>query len=658
MAGVPAEPAVARKTGITKDLGIALPMMVYVFHCSEQMDFRGVDGNRCEYEVIMRALRKLTTQKIVTEDTTLFMGLVGDLFLALDVPRTRELEFENQIRQAMVDLKLQHKNNFILKVVKLVELLEVKHSVFIIGVAGTGKTELWKTLYRAHANLKFKPYLNDIEPNAVTDDELFGVINPTTKGCVDKLFSCLIREQSQMSVDGSKLMILDGDIDPIMWIELLNTAVIDENKVLTLEINERIALTQTMRLPFDIPNLRSTTPGSVFQAGVLYLNHTDHGWNPYVTSWIGTSDNATEKAALLVLLNKYVPICLEVLKTKFKIVTPIPEIMHKQMLCTLLDCLSSPINCPPEIARDVFGTYFVFACLWVFGSAIFPDQLIDWRVEFSKWWLSGFKTITISSSGSVLNYFIDPEPKQFIPWSNRVSYFELVPDTRLQSFNLTMAGVPAEPAVARKTGITKDLGIALPMMVYVFHCSEQMDFRGVDGNRCEYEVIMRALRKLTTQKIVTEDTTLFMGLVGDLFLALDVPRTRELEFENQIRQAMVDLKLQHKNNFILKVVKLVELLEVKHSVFIIGVAGTGKTELWKTLYRAHANLKFKPYLNDIEPNAVTDDELFGVINPTTKGCVDSKSLCITIIFVRVCSNIVYSDRTVFVPDKRAITNVC
>ena len=40
-----------------------------------------------------------------------------------------------------------------------------------------------------------------------------------------------------------------------------------------------------------------------------------------------------------------------------------------------------------------------------------------------------------------------------------------------------MAGVPAEPAVARKTGITKDLGRALPMMVYVFHCSEQMDFR-------------------------------------------------------------------------------------------------------------------------------------------------------------------------------------
>lgn len=39
------------------------------------------------------------------------------------------------------DLKLQAEDNFILKLVQLEELLFVRHSVFIIGNAGTGKTQ-------------------------------------------------------------------------------------------------------------------------------------------------------------------------------------------------------------------------------------------------------------------------------------------------------------------------------------------------------------------------------------------------------------------------------------------------------------------------------------------------------------------------------------
>jgi len=64
----------------------------------------------------MRALRDFNTPKIVTEDITIFMGLIGDLFPALDVPRKRDLEFEKQVRQAAIDLKLQPEDNFILKV--------------------------------------------------------------------------------------------------------------------------------------------------------------------------------------------------------------------------------------------------------------------------------------------------------------------------------------------------------------------------------------------------------------------------------------------------------------------------------------------------------------------------------------------------------------
>ena len=64
----------------------------------------------------MRALRDFNLPKIVTDDVPIIMGLIGDLFPALDVPRKRDLDFEKLIRQATIDQKLQAEDNFILKV--------------------------------------------------------------------------------------------------------------------------------------------------------------------------------------------------------------------------------------------------------------------------------------------------------------------------------------------------------------------------------------------------------------------------------------------------------------------------------------------------------------------------------------------------------------
>ena len=64
----------------------------------------------------MRALRDFNIPKIVTDDMPIFMGLIGDLFPALDVPRKRDPELEAQIKTAVSDLKLQAEEAFVLKV--------------------------------------------------------------------------------------------------------------------------------------------------------------------------------------------------------------------------------------------------------------------------------------------------------------------------------------------------------------------------------------------------------------------------------------------------------------------------------------------------------------------------------------------------------------
>ncbi|XP_037074053.1 dynein beta chain, ciliary-like [Pollicipes pollicipes] len=389
------------------------------------------DRGRPEDQVLMRALRDFNVPKIVTDDVPVFMGLIFDLFPALDVPRKRDMDFEKSIKKACVDLKLQPEDGFTLKVVQLQELLDVRHSVFIIGNAGTGKTQVWKTLFRTHQNLKHRPYFNDLNPKAVTNDELFGIINPSTREWKDGLLSTLMRDMANLTTDGPRWIVLDGDIDP-MWIESLNT-VMDDNKVLTLASNERIALTPSMRLLFEIATLKHATPATVSRAGILYLNPQDLGWNPFVNSWIETREIQSEKANLMILFDKYVPGCLEVMRTRLKKITPIAEISQIQMLCNLLDCMLTPDAVPPDSPKELYELYFCFCCVSAFGASMFQDQMTDYRVEFSRWWVNEFKSVKFPAQGTVFDYYIDKDSQKFVPWSSNVPSFELDPDMPLQA---------------------------------------------------------------------------------------------------------------------------------------------------------------------------------------------------------------------------------
>ncbi|XP_074539499.1 dynein axonemal heavy chain 11 isoform X2 [Halichoeres trimaculatus] len=389
------------------------------------------DKSRPEDQVLMRALRDFNLPKVVTEDVIIFLGLLGDLFPGLEVERERDFEFETAIRKTTQELRLQQEEAFILKVVQLEELMAVRHSVFVLGNAGTGKSEILRVLYNTYVNLKRKPVWNALNPKAVDRDELFGFIHPATREWKDGLLSSLMREQANISHKGPKWIVLDGDIDP-MWIESLNT-VMDDNKVLTLASNERVPLTSSMRLVFEISHLKTATPATVSRAGILYVNHQDLGWNSYVASWIDQRERQTEKTHLTILFEKYVPRCIEQIRNTFKTIIPIPENSMVQTLCTLLECLLTPENVPPDSPREIYETYFTFACIWAFGGALCQDQLHDYRVEFSQWWTKEMKTVKVPAQGTVFDFYLDPQTKRFMPWTDIVPSFEMEPCTPLQA---------------------------------------------------------------------------------------------------------------------------------------------------------------------------------------------------------------------------------
>ncbi|KAI9189963.1 hypothetical protein H9P43_001396 [Blastocladiella emersonii ATCC 22665] len=389
------------------------------------------EPNLPEEHVLMRALRDFNIPKIVTDDVQVFMGLISDLFPKIEVARKRSEVFESEIRKATLENGLQVEENFILKVVQTEELLVVRHCVFLIGNAATGKSQIWKTLARTYNNMGRKCTFADLDPKAVTTDDLFGFINPSTREWKDGLFSSLMRDFANMPGTDPKWIVLDGDIDP-GWIESLNT-VMDDNKVLTLASNERIPLKPHMRLIFEIGDLKYATPATVSRAGILYVNPTDLGWSPYVQSWLEKREDAAEKSTLMVLFERYVNPCLDVLRSgKFKMAS-VEDFSMVQTLCSILEALLTPQNTPKGCDKEWFEIYFVFAAVWSFGGALFLDQLIDYRNEFSKWWNQEFKTVKFPPNGTVFDYYVDAETKRFLPWTDRVPKFEFDPDVPLQS---------------------------------------------------------------------------------------------------------------------------------------------------------------------------------------------------------------------------------
>jgi len=141
-----------------------------------------------------------------------------------------------------------------------------------MGPPGSGKSTTWKMLAKANDKEGNKTMWVDLNPKVTSTNELYGVVLLATREWKDGLMSNIMRRLSTIQDTLPKWIILDGDLDA-NWIESMNS-VMDDNKLLTLASNERITLKPSMKLIFEIRDLKFATPATVSRAGILFISDT------------------------------------------------------------------------------------------------------------------------------------------------------------------------------------------------------------------------------------------------------------------------------------------------------------------------------------------------------------------------------------------------
>ena len=381
--------------------------------------------NLDEAQVLMRALRDFNTPKIPIHDTPIFLRLINDLFMGLTVDSKVDEELKEKIVRVAKEQGLQYDEMFVNKTCNFQELLDVRHSVMLLGPAGCAKTTIWKTLQAAHNLDKPKKICvaETVNPKAVTGDELYGYMT-LAKDWKDGVLSIIMRGMSKNYSDQGfhdyqtfKWVVLDGDIDAV-WIESMNT-VMDDNKVLTLVSNERVPLSPSMRMVFEINSLKNATPATVSRAGILFINETDIGWRPFMETWVQSRKSTTEKNFLPSLFDRYIDALVDMTRRGYKEVTKIRLINKVSTIIYLLEGLLPSV--PEEkLSSEIIEMIFAYSAIWAFGGPMIIDKSGDYRKKFSEEFASTFGA-KFPNEGLCFDYFFDSAIFEFVHWQTRVS---------------------------------------------------------------------------------------------------------------------------------------------------------------------------------------------------------------------------------------------
>ncbi|KAK0056678.1 dynein heavy chain 1 axonemal-like isoform X1 [Biomphalaria pfeifferi] len=385
--------------------------------------------------IALRAIRDVNVPKFLVDDLKLFSGIVSDLFPNIKEEPIDYGEMETTLRKSCIKSGLKDVDGFINKCIQLFETTVVRHGLMLVGPTCSGKTKCYEMLQKAQTTLKGRPspamadfqttHAYVLNPKSITMGQLYGEFDLLTHEWTDGILSTLIRLGASARDEDKRWFIFDGPVDAV-WIENMNT-VLDDNKKLCLSSGEIIKLTEAMTMMFEVADLAVASPATVSRCGMVYLEPTYIGLDPFVECWLKKVPEQIYqyKEKFEELFNFFMKPAITFLRKELKEIVPTVDGALVFSLLKLLECFFEPFI-PKEnnlgyrkvgeqpipesrLARvtELIEPWFIFSLVWSIGATCDNDS----RKKFSNWLREKMEEANIQlmfpDSGLVYDYTLD-----------------------------------------------------------------------------------------------------------------------------------------------------------------------------------------------------------------------------------------------------------
>ncbi|RQM24639.1 hypothetical protein B5M09_005107 [Aphanomyces astaci] len=394
------------------------------------------DPNMQEEHILLRALRDMNAPKFIKEDAALFKLLLGDLFPSIELAIPEYGSLQSAIQSELTHQGLQLHPTILFKTIQLFESQATRHCNMIVGQTMAGKSTVWKTLQAAKSQLAkdgapgYTPVrVQVLNPKSISLNEIYGVYDLSTFEWIDGILSAIFRTLASDDKPDEKWIMLDGPVDTL-WIESMNS-VMDDNKVLTLINGDRIGMSPSMALLFEVQDLSVASPATVSRAGMVYMDVEDLGWRPFVKTWLVQAiTDPDERDILTSLLDKYMTKVLAFRSAEVTELIPVTEFNCVKSFCNLYSVLATKDN---GVDKSVGGAdqfapmvekWFLFCLTWsVMGAAS-----EDGRVRFDAC-IREIETI-YPPVKTIYEFFVDPKGRELKLWDERLPpAYRILPGT-------------------------------------------------------------------------------------------------------------------------------------------------------------------------------------------------------------------------------------